>query len=139
VAGPDRLQRRRLAQHRLDLLLVVGGLHDIGGDYQQAVVRHRGLCVVALLEAAAGRRHDPRFLVGQVDLVARPGTRDRRCRRLAAGLLAACLGLGLARRHLGFIFGLLAGQALAGARLDLAARLGQLLQSFLAPLQLLRD
>ena len=114
-------------------------MHDIAGEHQQAVVRHRGLCIVALLEAAAGYRHDPRILVGQVDLVAGPGTRHRRRRRLAAGLSAARSGLGLARRHLGFVFRLLAGKALAGPRLDLAARLSQLLQAFFAPLQFLRD
>jgi hypothetical protein len=43
----------------------------------------------------------------------------------AAGLLAARLGLGLPRRDLGFILRLLAGKALAGARLDLGARLGR--------------
>jgi hypothetical protein len=97
------------------------------------------LRVVALLEPAARHRHDPRVLVGQIDLITGPGTRHWRCRRLAARLLAARLGLGLARRDLGFILRLLADKALVGARLDLGARLGKLLQSFLAPLQFLRD
>jgi hypothetical protein len=68
-----------------------------------------------------------------------PGTCDRRRRRLAAGLLAVCPGLGLARRHLGFVFRLLAGQVLAGARLDFGTRLGQLFQSRRTPLQFFRD
>jgi hypothetical protein len=59
-------QRRQQAQHWLELLLVVGGLHDIGGDHQQAVGRHRGLRVLALLEPTAGHRHNPRVLVGQI-------------------------------------------------------------------------
>src|SRR4029077_16285309 len=58
---------------------------------------------------------------------------------LAAGFLAARLGLGLPRRDLGLILRLLTGQALTGARLDLGAGLGQLLQSFFASLQLLGD
>ena len=56
------------------MLFVVGGLHAIGGDHQQAVGRHRGLRVIALLEPAAGHRHDPRALVAQVDLVSGPAT-----------------------------------------------------------------
>ena len=66
-------QRRDLVQHRLELLLVVGRLHHIGGDHQQAVRRHRRLRVVALLEAAAGHRHDARVLVGQIDLIGGSG------------------------------------------------------------------
>jgi hypothetical protein len=114
-------------------------LHEVGCNHQQAVCRHHGLRVVALLKPAARYRHDARVLVGQIDLIAGPGTRRRRGGRLAAGLLAARLGLGLARRDLGFILRLLAGKALAGARLDLNACLGKLFQSFLAPLQFLRD
>jgi len=89
------------SQHRRDLLLVIGGLHDIDGDHQQAVCRHHGLRVVALLKPAARYRHDPRVRVGQIDLITGPGTRHWRCRWLAARLLAARLGLGLARRELG--------------------------------------
>jgi hypothetical protein len=43
---------RELAYHRLELLLVIGRLHDIGRNHQQAVCRHRGLGVVTLIEAA---------------------------------------------------------------------------------------
>ena len=42
-----------LGQHRLELLLIVGGLNHIAGDDQQTAFRYNGLSVVALLEAAA--------------------------------------------------------------------------------------
>jgi hypothetical protein len=114
-------------------------LHDINCDHQQAVCCHHGLRVVALLQPAARHRHDPRVRVGQIDLIAGAGTGNRRRRWFAAGLLAARLSLGLARRDLGFVLRRLAGKALAGARLDLGARRGKLLPSFLAPLQVLQD
>ena len=41
-----------LGQHRLELLLVVGSLNDIGRNHQQTAFRDYGLSVVALLEAA---------------------------------------------------------------------------------------
>ncbi len=51
------------------LLLVVRGLNNIGGNHQKAALRHRSLRVVALLEAAAGYRHDARLFVGEIDLI----------------------------------------------------------------------
>jgi len=47
-----------LVQHRLQLLLVVGGLHHLGGDHQQAASGDDRLGVVTLLEPAARHRHD---------------------------------------------------------------------------------
>src|SRR5665254_3677 len=58
-----------LAEHRFELLLVVRGLNNIGGNHQKAALRHRSLRVVALLEAAAGYRHDARLFVGEIDLI----------------------------------------------------------------------
>src|SRR5713226_261872 len=55
-------------QHRLDLLLVVGGLNHDRGAHQKAVGCHHRLSVVALLEPVAGHRHDARLFVGQIDL-----------------------------------------------------------------------
>ncbi len=91
--------------------------------------------VVALVEAAAGHRHDARLLVGQVDLIGRQRPFNRRRRRLAPGLLARRGGLGLARRHLGFMLRLLARVPLPGPRLDRRPRLGDLAQTLLAPRQ----
>src|SRR5450830_1853171 len=77
-----------LAEHRFELLLVVRGLNDIGGNHQKAALRHRSLRVVALLEAAAGYRHDARLFVGEIDLIGQQRTLRRGPRRLAAWLLA---------------------------------------------------
>ncbi len=77
--------------------------------------------------------------VGQVDLIRRPRTRGRRRRRLAARLLAGRPGLGLARRQLGLMLGLLAREALFGARLDRRPRRRQLEQPLVAPRQLIGD
>ena len=52
------------AQHRFELLFVIGRLDDVGRDHQQAARRHHGLGVVALLEAAARHRHDAALSVG---------------------------------------------------------------------------
>ena len=60
-------------QHWLKLLLVVGRLHYVFDDDQQAARRHRCLRVVALLEAATRHRHDAAFFIGQVDLVGGTG------------------------------------------------------------------
>jgi hypothetical protein len=40
-------------QHRLDLLLVIGGLNHLRGDDEEAVRRHHRLSVVALATARA--------------------------------------------------------------------------------------
>ena len=87
--------------------------------HQQTSRRHRGLGVVALIEAAAGHRHDARLLVGQVDLVVGARPLDRRFGRLAAGLFPARLRLRLPRREPGFVLRLLARMAFLGPRLDL--------------------
>ncbi len=121
------------------LLLVVGGLHDIGGGHQQAVRRHHGWRVAALREATARHRHDAGVRVGRIDLVGGSGPRGRRRRRPAAKLLAARLRRGRARRDFALVRRLLADQAPGGAGFDLGAGLGQLLQSFVAPLQFFRD
>ena len=138
-----RRHRRRPAQHRSaccsSLLLVVGGLHDIGGGHQQAVRRHHGWRVAALREATARHRHDAGVRVGRIDLVGGSGPRGRRRRRPAAKLLAARLRRGRARRDFALVRRLLADQAPGGAGFDLGAGLGQLLQSFVAPLQFFRD
>jgi hypothetical protein len=127
------------------LLLVVGGWHDIGGDHQQAVRRHHGWRVVRLREAAARHRHDARARAGRIDLAGGSGPRGRRRRRPAAKLLAARLRRGRARRDFALVRRLLADQAPGGAGFDLGAGcdlgagLGQLPQSFVAPLQFFRD
>ena len=51
-------QHCELVQHRLQLMLVVGGLHHLGGDDQQAAGGDDRLAVVALFEPAARHRHD---------------------------------------------------------------------------------
>ncbi len=75
-------------QHRLELLLVVGRLDDVGGNQQQTALGDHSLSVVALLESAAGNRHDTGFFIRQIDLICRTRPLDWRFRRLAAGLLA---------------------------------------------------
>src|SRR3546814_7572764 len=50
--------------HRHQLLLVIGGLGDIGGDDQQGLRRYRGLRVVALIESTTRDRHEDRKSVG---------------------------------------------------------------------------
>ena len=101
------------------LLLVVGGLHDIGGGHQQAVRRHHGWRVAALREATARHRHDAGVRVGRIDLVGGSGPRGRRRRRPAAKLLAARLRRGRARRDFALVRRLLADQAPGGAGFDL--------------------
>ena len=128
-------QRADLVQHRLDLPLVVRGLNHIDGDDQQASRGDGGLRVVALVEAAAGHRHDARFFVGEIDLIVRPRPLGWRLWRLAAGLLARGRRLGRARREFGFMLGKLPRMALLGARLDLGARFGELAQTLLAQRQ----
>ena len=98
-----RGQGVELVQHWLDLLLVIGRLDDIAGDHQQAIRRHCGLGIVALIKAAAGDRHDARCVIGQIDLVGGPRTRSRGFGRLAPRFLAGLLGPRLARRQLGLI------------------------------------
>ncbi len=128
-----------LVQHRFELLLVVGRLAHRARHHQQASRRNRGLSVVALVEAAAGHRHNARVFIGQVDLVIGTRPLDRRLGRPAAGLFPARLGLRLPRRELGFVLRLFARMAFLGPRLDLLARLGQLPQTLLAPRQFVRD
>ncbi len=97
-----------LIQHRFALLLVVGRLAHSARHHQQASRRHRGLGVVALVEAAAGHGHDARLFIGQVDLVIRARPLDRGFGRLAPGLFPARLGLRLPRRELGCVLPLFA-------------------------------
>src|SRR5208282_1258014 len=59
-----------------ELLLVVGRLTHSVRHHQQASRRHGGLRVVALVEAAAGHRHDARLLVGQVGAAPRLAVRE---------------------------------------------------------------
>ena len=47
-----------LAQHGLELLLVIGRCDHIHRNDQQASRRHRGLRIITLPGAAAGHRHD---------------------------------------------------------------------------------
>ena len=54
--------------------LSLGRVDPRGGDDEAALDFHRRLRVVSLLEGlAVARLHDPAFLVGEVDLVRRPG------------------------------------------------------------------
>ena len=80
---------------------------------------HHRLGVVALLEATAGHLHDPRVLVGQIDLIFGAWRRIGRLGFLAARLLSGHGFLGCTRRHLGVVLGALAFEAFFGARLDL--------------------
>ncbi len=109
----------QLLEHRRHLLLVVGRLHDLRHQHQHGVGIDDGLGVVALLEAAPGNRHDPRFFVSEVDLVIRARAGRRRLGWLATRLLAAGGGLGGTGDELGLIVGLLAGKALGGSCRDL--------------------
>jgi hypothetical protein len=79
------------------------------------------------------------LLVGQVDLVGRQGTFDRRLGRLAPGLPASRRGLGVACRKPGLILGLLTLEAFLGPRLDLGSGLGEFRQALLAPRQFIGD
>ena len=128
-----------LAQHRLDLVLVVGRLDHVGRHHQQAADGDRRLRVVALIEAAAGHRHDAQVFIGQIDLIARQLPLGRRLRRLAARLLARRRRLGRARRHFGFVLRHLARMAFLGPRLDLRPRLGDLAYQGRQPRSLRRD
>src|SRR6266852_1958223 len=112
-------------QHRLDLLLVVGGLNHLRGDHEKAVGCHHRLSVVALLEPAARHRHDARLFVGQIDLIGWQRTFRRGLGRLAAGLLAGGLGLRLPRRQLGLMLGLLSLIPLLGPGFELGAGLAK--------------
>jgi hypothetical protein len=132
-------QGGKLVQHRRKLPLVVGRLDDLGRDHQQTTRHHDRLGVVARLEATARHRHDARLLVGQIDLVGRQGTFDRRLGRLAPGLPTSRRSLGVARRKPGFMVGLLAFEAFLGPCFDLGPRLGELRQTLLAARQLVGD
>jgi hypothetical protein len=101
------------------------------------MANHR-LRVVALLEAAAGDRHDPRLFVRQIDLIRRARRCYRRCRRPASRLLAGLRTTGLARRHLGLILGLLARKTLLRPRLDDRACPGDLGQALFGVARALR-
>src|SRR5271154_3962989 len=109
-----------LAEHGLELLLVVWRLNDIDSNHQHASHRHGGLRVITLLKAAAGHRHDARLFVGEIDLIARLRSFGRRRRRLAAWLLARGRNLGLARREFGFMLRQLARVTLLRARQTIA-------------------
>ena len=122
-----------LVQHRLDLLLVVGSLNHIHSNPQHASCRHSGLCIVALLEAATGCRHDARLFIGEIDLIARQQSLGWRLRRLAARLPARRRGLGRARREFGFMLGQFSRVTLPGPRFNLRARFGDLAQTLLEP------
>src|SRR5258705_11295467 len=87
---------------------------------RKTALRHCSLRVVALLETAAGYRHDARRFVGEIDLIGKPRARRRGPRRLAAWLLARGRSLGLPRCEFGLMLGLLAREAFFAARLDLA-------------------
>jgi hypothetical protein len=110
-------KRIEIIQYRFDLLLVVGGLNHIRGDRQQAVRRHR-LRVVALLEAAAGYRHDARVFIGQIDLIRGEPPFDRGRRWFAAWFFARDRGL---RRPLRLMLGQFPRETFASAGLDLAS------------------
>src|SRR6266480_1780582 len=97
---------------------------------------HCSLRVVALLETAAGYRHDARLFVGEIDLIGKQRTLRRGPRRLAAWLLARGRSLGLPRCEFGLMLGLLAREAFFAARLDLGASFGDFLQATFAPRQL---
>src|SRR5665647_743162 len=127
-----------LAEHRFELLLVVRGLNNIDGNYQKTALRHCSLRVVALLETAAGYRHDARLFVGEIDLIGKQRTLRRGPRRLAAWLLARGRSLGLPRCEFGLMLGLLAREAFFAASLDLRASFGDFLQTIFAPRQLVR-
>src|SRR6266481_1560106 len=123
-------------EHRFELLLVVRGLNNIDGNHQKTALRHCSLRVVALLETAAGYRHDARLFVGEIDLIGKQRTLRRGPRRLAAWLLARGRSLGLPRCEFGLMLGLLAREAFFAARLDLGASFGDFLQATFAPRQL---
>ena len=78
-----------LAEHRLKLLLVARRLHHIAAITSRSFAATAARCVV---RTAQTRRPpavaDPAIFVGQIDLIARRGLRDRRRRRAASGLLA---------------------------------------------------
>ncbi len=136
---PRRAERVRqishLFQHRLNLALVVGSLDHIGGHDQKAARSHGGLGVVALPKAAARHRHDPRFFVGEIDLVAWPRPFERRRGRFSARLLACRLGFFRPRCHFLRVFCLLALKTLFCPRLQLGTGFSQLLQALVAQRQ----
>src|SRR5450759_3940371 len=125
-----------LAEHRFELLLVVRGLNNIDGNHQKTALRHCSLRVVALLETAAGYRHDARLFVGEIDLIGKQRTLRRGPRRLAALLLVRGRSLGLPRFEFGLMLGLLAREAFFAASLDLRTSFGASLQTISAPRQL---
>jgi hypothetical protein len=84
-----------------------------------------------LIEPAAGCRHDARVLVGEIDLIFRQPSLDRRLRRLAARLSARRRRPGRPRREFGLMLGKLALITLLGARFDLRARLRHFPQALL--------
>nr|WP_295543589.1 hypothetical protein [uncultured Thiohalocapsa sp.] len=80
-------------QGRGDLLLVIG---VVGGVLLNDEMRCRidpGLCVIGLLEAAAGGGYDARLGIGEVDLVFWFGPGLGYLRRLAAGADRRRVGL----------------------------------------------
>ena len=111
-------------------------MNNIDGNHQKTALRHCSLRVVALLETAAGYRHDARLFVGEIDLIGKQRTLRRGPRRLAAWLLASGRSLGLPRCEFGLMLGLLAREAFFAARLDLGASFGDFLQAIFAPRQL---
>jgi hypothetical protein len=122
-----------------DLLLVVGVIGDVLRDDQVRLGVDVGLCVVGLLEAAAGGGHDARLRVGEADLILGPRAGLGRFGRLAAGLPAGALGTGFALGQLAFVLGLLGLEARLRAGFDLGLGRGDDGEALLAALELQRD
>ena len=139
--GPAELFRQSvdLLQHRRDLLLVVGRLNHCRGDHQKARRRHHRLRVVALVEAAARHRHNPRISSVRLIWSFGCGPSTGGAGGLPPLLLAIRSRLGLPRRQLGAMLSRLPREAFRGARLDLGARLRKLGQTILTARQFLRD
>lgn len=129
-------QRLELPDHRYPLLFVVRGLGHVVGHHEQAARGHRGLSVVALIEAPARDLHDARVLVRQVDLFLVLNAPAGRGRWTAARLATAAARLLGTRGELGLIVGLI---LLLHPRFDLAPRLGNRRPARLPALKLLGD
>jgi hypothetical protein len=113
-----------LLHHRLNLLLVVGRLNNVGGKNQLKLgIRHR-LRTVALLESATGIRHDPWRFIGAVNLTVGAWAGLRRPRSPSRGLLAGRRCLLRASSQLGLVFRLFSLESLRGTRFDLGLRYG---------------
>ncbi len=124
-------QRRNLLERGHHFALVIAGLRDVRGDHHHRLDVHAGLGVVALLEAAAGHRHDARLLVRQVDLVAVLGSGLGRLRVPPARLLPG-LALGPALGLFGLELLLLRFESFGGALRNLGLGLRDGAQAVLA-------